>query len=54
MNVNLFMGLNVKKSCPLPVADAQISKAAKNNEPVYDKFKEIMGNIKKMELAAKQ
>lgn len=51
MNVSFFMGLNVKKSCPLPAADAQISKAAKNNEPVYDKFKEIMSNIKDKELA---
>ena len=38
MNINLFMGLNIKKSNPLPVPDAQISKLTKIGEPAYDKF----------------
>ena len=53
MNINLFMGLNIKKSCPLPAQDAQTLKIAKNNEPAYDKFKEIMSDIKKQKLEEK-
>jgi flagellar hook-length control protein FliK len=51
MNINLFMGLNIKKSSALPVSDLQISKFAKAGEPAYDKFKEIMSDIKKHELS---
>jgi hypothetical protein len=51
MNINLFMGLNTKKAGPLSNADSQIFKSAKNNELVYDKFKEIMSSIKKHESA---
>ncbi len=51
MNINIFMGSNVKKSSLMPVSDLQISKFAKAGEPAYDKFKEIMSDIKKHELS---